>query len=46
MQGPYLPAGGFGVRFAVIPERRVNARLDFAWGIDSFAVYFALGEAF
>lgn len=46
MQGPYLPAGGFGVRFAVIPERRINARLDFAWGIDSFAVYFALGEAF
>ncbi len=46
MQGPFLPAGGFGIRVAVIPERRINARLDFAWGIDSFSVYFALGEAF
>lgn len=46
LQGPWLPAGGFGLRFAVIPDRRINARLDFAWGIDSFAVYFALGEAF
>jgi len=46
MQGPYLPAGGFGIRIAAIPERRINARLDFAWGIDSFSIYFALGEAF
>ncbi len=46
MQGPILPAGGFGFRYAMIPDRRINARLDFAWGIDSFSVYFALGEAF
>ena len=45
-QGTWLPAAGFGVRFAAIPEERVNARLDFAWGIDSFAIYFSLGEAF
>lgn len=46
LKGPILPAGGFGIRYAMIPDRRINARLDFAWGIDSFSVYFALGEAF
>jgi outer membrane protein assembly factor BamA len=45
-QSSWLPAGGFGLRFAAIPEERINARLDFAWGIDSFAMYFSLGEAF
>lgn len=41
-----FPAGGFGLRFAMIPTERVNARLDFAWGRDSFSIYFALGESF
>ncbi|MDC7235502.1 MAG: BamA/TamA family outer membrane protein [Spirochaetales bacterium] len=41
-----FPAGGFGFRIAMIPEQRVNARLDLAWGIDSFSIYFALGESF
>jgi len=43
---PWLPGGGFGLRFAVIPDRRINARLDLAWGIDSFTVYFGVGESF
>lgn len=41
-----FPAGGVGLRVAMIPEERVNARLDFAWGRDSFSIYFALGESF
>lgn len=41
-----FPAGGFGLRFAMIPSERVNARLDFAWGRESFSIYFALGESF
>lgn len=35
--------GGFGPRFTMIPDRRINARLDFVWGIESFAAYFAIG---
>jgi hypothetical protein len=41
-----LPSLGFGLRFAAIPERRMNARLDFAWGKEGGTVYFSVGEAF
>jgi len=27
-------------------EARTNIRLDLAWGVDSFAVYFGAGEVF
>lgn len=42
----WLPAGGVGVRYLVIPERRMNARLDFAWGELGPNFYFSVGEAF
>jgi hypothetical protein len=41
-----LPSVGFGLRYAAIPERRMNARLDFAWGKEGGTVYFSVGEAF
>jgi len=39
--------GGIGVRFALIPARRINLRLDYAEGEgDSSGFYFTIGEAF
>ena len=40
------PAGGFGARIMMSKESRTNLRVDFAWGVDSFAVYLGAGEAF
>ena len=45
-EGTVLPSAGTGLRFAIIPERRMNARLDFAWGKDGRNFYFSVGEAF
>jgi len=42
----WLPSGGVGVRYLIIPERRMNARLDFAWGELGPNFYFSVGEAF
>jgi len=39
-------AQGFGFRYLVKPEKRVGYRLDFAFGEDSRAVYFGVGDAF
>ena len=41
-----LPSVGFGLRFDAIPERRMHARFDFAWGKEGGTVYFSVGEAF
>lgn len=41
-----LPAAGIGLRFAVSEKYRVNMSLDAAWGKDSQAIYFYIGEAF
>ena len=40
------PAGGFGLRFLMNRESRTNVRLDFGWGVDSFAIYLGSGEVF
>ena len=40
------PAGGFGARILMSKESRTNLRLDFAWGVDSFAIYLGAGEVF
>jgi outer membrane protein assembly factor BamA len=42
----WLPSAGFGLRYLVFPARRMNARLDFAWGKEGGSVYFSIGEAF
>lgn len=41
-----LPAAGVGLRFAASRKYRVNVSLDAAWGKDSSAIYFYIGEAF
>ncbi|HET9597577.1 MAG TPA: BamA/TamA family outer membrane protein [Anaeromyxobacteraceae bacterium] len=45
-EGTWLPSGGAGLRFTILPERGMNARLDFAWGKDGGNFYFSVGEAF
>jgi hypothetical protein len=37
---------GAGIRFEVLPEKRLNMRLDFASSDDSDGVYLSVGEAF
>jgi len=39
-------AYGFGIRFAIDPEERLNIRLDFGFTKDSSGVYFTVMEAF
>lgn len=41
-----LPSVGFGLRFRLSSEHHINFRLDFAYGEDSDAIYFGIGEAF
>ena len=41
-----LPAAGVGLRFAASRKYGVNMSLDAAWGKDSSAIYFYIGEAF
>jgi len=41
-----IPSVGVGLRFSVLPSKRVNIRLDFAWSTDSDAVHLSVGEAF
>ncbi len=41
-----LPAAGIGLRFAASRKYKVNMSLDAAWGKDSSAIYFYIGEAF
>jgi hypothetical protein len=43
---PWLPSVGVGLRYMVIRDRRMNARLDFAWGKEGGTFYFGVGEAF
>jgi len=40
------PAAGFGARIMMSKESRTNLRVDFAWGVDSFAIYLGAGEVF
>lgn len=41
-----LPAAGLGLRIKVSERYGVNARVDYAWGKDSEALYVSVGEAF
>jgi outer membrane protein assembly factor BamA len=41
-----IPSYGAGVRFSVLPAKRVNMRLDYAKSRDSDAIHFSVGEAF
>lgn len=39
-------AGGFGLRFKVIPKENANIRIDFAFGPGTYGIYLKAGEAF
>lgn len=41
-----IPSYGFGVRFSVLPEQRINLRVDFAQSRDDEAVHISVAEAF
>jgi hypothetical protein len=37
---------GFGLRFLLNPEQKINLRLDFGFGKGTSGIYFTAGEAF
>jgi len=41
-----IPSYGAGIRFMVLPAKRINLRLDYARSTDSSAYHFSVGEAF
>ena len=41
-----IPSYGIGVRFSVLPAKRINIRVDYARSVDSDAVLLSVGEAF
>lgn len=43
----WLPSTGAGIRFRLLKARKINLRLDFAWGKNgNDGIYFGLMEAF
>lgn len=41
-----IPSYGVGIRFSVLPAKRINLRVDYARSLDDDAVYVSVGEAF
>ena len=41
-----LPAAGAGIRYQIIPKRKINAGADIAIGKGDWGIYFRIGEAF
>lgn len=41
-----IPSYGAGIRFSVLPAKRINLRIDYARSSDSDAIHIAVGEAF
>jgi hypothetical protein len=41
-----IPSYGAGLRFSVLPAKRINLRVDFARSRDSDAIHVSVGEAF
>jgi hypothetical protein len=42
----WVPSYGLGLRFMVLPAKRINMRLDYARSDDNDAIHFLVGEAF
>ena len=42
----WIPSYGLGLRFMVLPAKRINMRLDYARSNDDDAIHFLVGEAF
>ena len=45
-RAPFLPGGGFGIRYMLIEKMRINIGIDAALGKDDWGVYFRIGESF
>ncbi|MGL1863462.1 MAG: BamA/TamA family outer membrane protein [Pseudodesulfovibrio sp.] len=43
---PIIPTGGVGLRYLIAEEEKMNLGMDIAFGPDSKAVYFSVGEWF
>ncbi|NMM48283.1 BamA/TamA family outer membrane protein [Marinigracilibium pacificum] len=41
-----LPGGGAGIRYMMIPDKRINAGIDIAGGVRDWGIYFRITEAF
>ena len=41
-----IPSAGVGVRFAVLPAKRINIRLDYGRSEDDDGIYLSVMEAF
>ncbi|QCK15441.1 BamA/TamA family outer membrane protein [Mangrovivirga cuniculi] len=41
-----LPGGGAGLRYMMIPDKRINAGIDLAGGVRDWGIYFRITEAF
>jgi outer membrane protein assembly factor BamA len=44
--GAFKPSYGFGLRYVIDVEERINVRADFAWGTQTNGVYFGINQAF
>lgn len=42
----WLPMGGVGVRYSILPYERINMRFDATFSKDGFVWYFAVRESF
>jgi hypothetical protein len=40
------PSAGIGLRFLVVPDEHLNARVDYGIGTDAYAIYISILEAF
>jgi hypothetical protein len=40
------PSYGFGLRYMILPKRKVNLRLDFGFGRETNGIYINITEAF
>jgi outer membrane translocation and assembly module TamA len=42
----FKPSYGFGLRYVIDLEEKINVRADFAWGTGTNGVYFGINHAF
>lgn len=45
-KGETIPTGGFGINYLIAEEQKMNLRMDIAFGPNSKALYFSVGEWF
>ena len=45
-ENEFLPGGGIGLRYLMLPDERINVGIDVAFGKDDWGLYFRIGESF